>query len=145
MEFKYTIGAELEFFILDGEGNSVADLDSGEFPKKQFDILSQHADLIDKFVSSFESCKISAEDGPGQFEAHFEPKNDYKELAEDILSFKQQAIDFGIENGCEISFSAKPIEKQPGNSLHIHLSAELFDPYGLVANNGVMTPKNGPE
>lgn len=141
-EFNYTIGAELEFYLFDENGEPVADLESGEYPRKQFDILPQHQALLDKLTEAFSSFKIEKEDGPGQLEAHFTPANDYKELANEISSFKQQAIDFAIENNCEISFSARPISGQPGSSLHIHLSSELFDPYGLQENNGMMSPKS---
>jgi glutamine synthetase len=62
-------------------------------------------------------------------------------LANNINQFKEAAQLAASRSEMFLSFDAKPLAGQCGSSLHIHYSTELFDPWGLKANNGVVTPK----
>lgn len=142
MDLNPTIGAELEFYLFDENGDSIVDIESGKFPQKRYDVLPQHKAKVEEFCAKFSEYNIEKEDGAGQFEAHFQPKNDVEDIAADIESFIQNSIN--AVDGLRVNFHPKPLDNQPGSSLHIHLSSDLYDPYGLGLNGGVMLPTVDP-
>lgn len=142
MDLDPTIGAELEFYLFDKNGESIADLESGQFPQKRYDILPEHQEKVDAFCQKLAKYKVEQEDGAGQYEAHFDPKQDVDDIANDIEAFMKAAIE--ASEGFQVNFHPKPLADQPGSSLHIHLSSNLYDPYGLDANGGVMLPSIDP-
>jgi glutamine synthetase len=136
---KFTLGAEIEFFLLTPEGQPVADIESGKFPVKNYAILGEYEEAVDAVKAELAAdYSLQDESGAGQFEANFTPNNDPKELAEEIQQFKIAAKKVAEKQCLRASFAAKPIVGQPGNALHIHYCNEAFDPYGLAANAGVM-------
>lgn len=106
--------------------------------------MPEYQDVIGKFLSMLSEWGVDQEDGPGQFEAHFQPKKSSEELAADVAKFKEGAESVANELSLRLSFEPKPLDDQPGNAFHVHYSHDLFDPYGLEANGGVMLPKNDP-
>jgi glutamine synthetase len=136
---KFTIGAEIEFYLFAQNGALIADLDSGKFPTKRYKILPEYTDSLAAFRAEI-SAQYSFQDesGAGQFEVDFPPIDSAKQLAQTILEFKEFAMQTAEMHGFSLSFAAKPISHQPGNALHIHYCNDAFDPYGLAANAGVM-------
>ena len=136
---QFTIGAEIEFYLFAQNGGLIADLDTGKFPTKRYTIFSEYLEALAALRAEI-SAKYSFQDesGAGQFEVDFAPVSDALQLANQIIEFKEFAMQVAEMNGFSLSFAAKPISHQPGNALHIHYCNEVFDPYGLQANNGVM-------
>jgi len=144
VEIGYTVGAELEFYICSARGGMVADLASGKFPQKRFEILAGYKPQVLALLEELKlnGFDISAESGPGQFEVQFKPNSDKAALTKEIEKFKEISQEIQVKHELAISFAAKPFGGQPGNGLHIHYCSNLFDPYGLIANNGAMQAKN---
>ena len=138
---EYTVGAELEFYLLTPEGGTIANIASGKFPQKRYKVSDTYAENLNLFFSEVAPWEITAESGPGQYEVQFEPASNANELANKVNQFRQIAEAAAERAGLVLSFAAKPLEGQPGNSLHVHFSSELFDPWGLVANNGIVKMK----
>ncbi len=147
MEIDYTAGAELEFYICSSNGEIIADLASGKFPQKRFAILDKYKAGLAAYFDELKKLgyDISEESGPGQFEVQFKPASDKGQLAEEISVFKEKSQELAVKHEFFINFAAKPFEGHCGNGLHIHYCSPLFDPYGLIANNGAMSQKNEPE
>lgn len=142
----YTIGAEIEFYLLSddllaAENGIIADLSSGSFPKKKYSISDAYKKNFERFLSYLPEYKIETECGPAQFEVQFEPTNSISELANKISAFREVANVAATRAGLKASFAAKPLTGHCGNSLHIHYSSPLFDPWGLAENDGVVTIK----
>ena len=136
---SFTVGAEIEFFLLTQDGEPIPDMESGKFPVKPYAILPEYLDAVTAFKAGFaQAMPLQDESGAGQFEANFKPTSNPKDLADEILEFKAAAIEAAEGLGLVADFGAKPIAGQPGNALHIHYCNDVFDPYGLVAGGGVM-------
>lgn len=144
MPKNYTVGAELEFYLLDKNNNIIADINSGKFPQKHFDILPEFADSVQAFCAELADFSIKTESGPGQFEVEFPPYQNQAGLVELINKFKVISHKIAASLELNISFIPKPFELYCGSALHIHFCHELFDPYGLIRNNGVMQQKLDP-
>lgn len=139
---NFTIGAEIEFYLLNREGEVVADMESGKFPTKRYEILAEYADVVAATKADLaENFNLQDESGAGQFETNFEPTSNPQELAGKILEFKKAAKDAAHKHGMMAEFAAKPVANQPGNALHIHYCNDVFDPLGLQANDGVVDVK----
>lgn len=147
MQIDYTIGAELEFYICTLEGGLVADLSTGKFPQKQFKLSEEYKDVVEIFLNELKNAgyQIDTESGPGQFEVQFKPTNNKQVLIDEVLNFKEISQELAVKHELLVTFAAKPFEGFTGNGLHIHYSSSLFDPYGLLANNGVMQAKRDDE
>ena len=137
----FTVGAELEFYLLTPEGETIANLSTGKFPQKRYAVSADYAENLNTFITQVAHYNLSQESGPGQYEVQFNPTNDVEALAQQINEFREEAGLAASRAGLYLSFEAKPLDGHPGSSLHIHFSSELFDPWGLVANNGIVTPK----
>lgn len=138
---EYTVGAELEFYLLDPDGNSIADLSSGKFPQKRFSVSKQYEQNFNLFMKHLEGYNITPESGPGQYEVQFAPVDKASELGMRVNEFKEFAHLAAGKSGILISFDAKPLAGYCGSSLHVHFSSPLFDPWGLIANKGIVKMK----
>ena len=136
---KFTIGAEIEFYLFAQNGGLIADLDTGKFPTKRYSIFPEYVEQLAALRAEI-SAQYSFQDesGAGQFEVDFPPVSDAALLARQIVEFKEFAAQVAEIHGFSLSFVAKPITHQAGSALHIHYCNDVFDPYGLQANNGVM-------
>jgi glutamine synthetase len=135
---SFNFGAELEFYVFGQDGELVADLSTGKFPQKFYELSEEfkpHAHQLLGEIGIY-GFDVKQESGPGQFEIQFKPYNDPTELVNKILEFKYLAEKLKAKYPLQISFHPKPLAEHPGSALHIHLSSELFDPYGIVANGG---------
>ena len=137
----FTVGAELEFYLLTPEGETIANLSTGKFPQKRYSVSADYAENLNLFLTQVVGYSVTPESGPGQYEVQFEPTADIEKLAADINKFKEEASVAAGRAELYLSFEAKPLESHPGSSLHIHFSSQLFDPWGLVANEGVVKMK----
>ena len=135
---KFTIGAEIEFYLLDSNGDVIADLSSGKFPTKHYQILSENIIPLENFrLEISQKYSFQTESGAGQFEVNLPPTNSAEHLAAEIIKFKEYVKPVAARYGFQVTFAAKPLADQPGSALHIHYCNEAFDPYGLNANKGV--------
>lgn len=136
---NFTLGAEIEFYLLDLEKCSIADINSGKFPVKPFSIKPDFATQLASFRSEIEQqYNFQTESGAGQFEVNLPPQQKPAALANEILHAKDLISATAKKLKLYASFAAKPIENQAGSGLHIHYCNQLFDPYGLQENAGAM-------
>jgi glutamine synthetase len=139
----FTVGLELEFYVLTPDGFTIANLASGKFPQKNYDIADLYSINFNQLLGDFEvyGYNIKRESGPGQLEVDFGPSKSVAEICNKIDIFKDLAAKLAAIHGFEISYHPKPLEGHPGSAIHVHLSSPLFDPYGIAANNGFVTAK----
>ena len=126
-------GVEMEFTLLaPQEAMPAASLATGEITQGGQILSALHLDDYDTLfaeISSFcasqsiEIETITSEAAIGQFEVTFAPKSQVTTLAEDILVFKYMIKALAKSHGLKASFMAKPLEGQPGNGMHVHVSA----------------------
>lgn len=147
MEIDYTVGAELEFYICSLDGENIADLASGKFPQKRFDIAPEYKERVSNFIDELAAAgyHIDLESGPGQFEVQFPPFADKAVLAAKTLRFKEISQEIALGHQLLVTFAAKPFDEYTGNGFHVHYCSSIFDPYGLQANNGAMQARRDAE
>ena len=78
-------------------------------------------------VQGLDIDTASHEAGPGQLEINFD-HGDPLALADQVLMFKRTVKEAAAVHGMTATFMAKPMQGQPGSSMHIHQSLE--DPEG---------------
>ncbi|TDL81838.1 glutamine synthetase [Palleronia sediminis] len=72
-------------------------------------------------AQGFEIDGITQEGGAGQLEINLRHGDPVK-LADEIFFFKRLIREAALRHGCFATFMAKPIEGEPGSSMHIHHS-----------------------
>ena len=126
------IGAEFEFYLFktDADGNptsqpfdhatymDVAPEDKGENVRREI-------------VLTLESMGISPEsshheEGPGQNEIDFRYSQPLT-AADNAATFRTVVDSVAVRNGLAADFSPKPLSGQPGNGMHINISAKSAD------------------
>ncbi len=136
--FTPNIGAEMEFYYFkDADGTEV--LDRGSY----FDLtsLDYASDLRRDTVLTLEHMGIPVEyshheQGSSQHEIDLRA-TDALAMADSIMTYKLVVKEIAIKHGVYASFMPKPMNDQPGSSMHIHLS--LFDEEG---RNAFYDPKD---
>jgi len=91
-------------------------------------------------AQGFEIDGITQEGGAGQLEINMRHGNPVK-LADEIFFFKRLIREAALRHNCFATFMAKPIEREPGSSMHIHHS--VLDEGGrniFSAEDGSETP-----
>ncbi|MBJ3762749.1 glutamine synthetase [Maribius pontilimi] len=91
-------------------------------------------------AQGFEIDGITQEGGAGQLEINMRHGNPVK-LADEIFFFKRLIREAALRHDCFATFMAKPIEGEPGSSMHIHHS--VLDAAGhniFSAPDGSETP-----
>jgi len=131
-----TIGAELEFYLLDGSG---APLDTaGYFDEPE----SPGSVLVRSAAQRLLSCGISIdawhhEAGPGQYELDLAPLEPLR-LADAIVLTKQLVRELARSQGFTATFMPRPFADQPGSGLHLHqrMPDLLVDEGGALGARG---------
>lgn len=128
------IAMELEFFLIDAEGDDIKAPASPKTGKrgKGGDILSLSAlDHFDAFFSDLyagcEAMDIPAdtaisESGLGQFEMNLTHQASALKGADDVWLFKMLVKGLARKHGMLASFMAKPYPNSSGNGMHMHFS-----------------------
>jgi glutamine synthetase len=140
---SFNFGAELEFYVFGEDGELVADLSTGKFPQKFYELSEEFKPHVHQLLGEIGiyGFEVKQESGPGQFEIQFKPYSNPSELVNKVLEFKDLAQKLQAKYPLVISFHPKPLEEHTGSALHIHLSSDLFDPFGIVANGGFVHAK----
>ena len=122
-DLELKIGAELEFYIVDKNGEKLSEKFDckSQFIKNIVSLLMLYDNKFDDEkkdkngklrIESFEE-----EDGYNQFEVQFLPTNNPLQIAENINNFKE-----AIKKFVDVDFRAKPYKDEPSSSLHFHIS-----------------------
>ncbi len=132
----YTVGAELEFYLLDADLEPV---DRGGY----FDdveglgirIVRDAGGQLMHYGIGVESCHH--ETGPGQYEIDLAPLTPMA-LADAIVIAKRTVRRVAAEAGLRATFMARPLSQQPGSGLHIHQrgGSLLVGPEGHLTEDG---------
>ncbi|MBS3817064.1 MAG: glutamine synthetase [Candidatus Thermoplasmatota archaeon] len=112
---------EYEFHLLDDE--TLEPRDTGYYIDGRTGytgMVGQLAKTMQKY--DFEVEKIHHEAGPGQYEIEPLPYEDPIEAADEFIFIKEIVKKKARENGAHATFMPKPVPKEAGNGLHIHMS-----------------------
>jgi len=130
-----TIGAELEFYLLDDEGRAIdhAGYYDGE---ENAGIRATRAAAQHLSRCGVEVDGCHAEAGPGQFEIDLAPQAPLA-AADALMLAKQVVQQAAAAVNARASFSARPLDRAPGSGLHLHLRGDgLLDPDGMLTSDG---------
>lgn len=119
---------EYEFYLFDPE--TYEPMDEGEYIGTGRDVSQVLGDLsrmLKRYDIKFE--KIHHEVGHGQYEVEPVPYKDPIKAADDSLLIKELIKKVARENDAFASFMPKPMIKEPGNGLHVHISLYKGDEY----------------
>mmetsp|Transcript_27202 Transcript_27202/g.81573 ORF Transcript_27202/g.81573 Transcript_27202/m.81573 type:complete len:465 (+) Transcript_27202:197-1591(+) len=124
-------GVECEFFLVDPEGEGVADARDGQTkPCYDAHALMRRFDVISELVEAMEALgwgpyQADHEDGNGQFEINWDFA-DALATADRVVFFKYMARSVAERHGLRATFMAKPFQALTGSGCHAHVS--LHDP-----------------
>lgn len=130
--YIFNVGPELEFFYFKSPEDPEC-LDRGGL----FDLtsLDYATDLRRDTVLTLEKMGIPVEyshheSGPSQHEIDLR-FTDALSMADAVMTYKLVVKEIAMKNGVYASFMPKPLEHQPGNSMHVHQSLSNFDEENL--------------
>jgi glutamine synthetase len=130
-----TIGAELEFYLLDERGEPIDQ--AGYYDGDEnvgIRVTRAAASQLSRCSIGIDSCH--AEAGPGQFEIDLTPQSPGA-IADALMLAKQAVQEAADQAGARASFHARPIDGAPGSGLHLHQrSPVILDSDGLLTNDG---------
>jgi glutamine synthetase len=122
MGYEPMVAAELEFYILDRDGNPL-------YPKVDCYSLTRGATLerfleplrrrFEEFGISIEAC--NTEYGPAQVEVNIRYADAIR-TADNAALFRAGVREMAEERGLRVSFMAKPYADQSGSGFHVHQS-----------------------
>jgi glutamine synthetase len=115
---RYQASAELEFYLLDDEGEPVDR--SGYFDDvdgRGIEVVRSAADLLLSYGMDVVSCHHEA--GPGQYELDLGPQAAL-DLADALVLAKQTVREAAADRGVSATFMARPFNGLAGSGLHIH-------------------------
>ncbi len=119
--YSFRIKPEYEFHILDPE--TLEPVDDGRY----IDGRSQSMFFLNIISQAVRKNKISVEKihhevGRGQYEIEPLPYDDPLKAADDFIFIKELVKKSAEELGLLATFMPKPIENEPGNGMHVHIS-----------------------
>ncbi|MGU9951262.1 MAG: glutamine synthetase family protein [Gammaproteobacteria bacterium WSBS_2016_MAG_OTU1] len=129
------VAPELEFYLASRDNNPDNPLrppagrtGRPEFSSQPFSIeaLNEFEPIINDIYRFAEMQELAVdtlthEEGVAQFEINFK-HGDALELADQVLMFKRCVREAAVRHNMVATFMAKPVEEQPGSSMHIHQS-----------------------
>ncbi len=129
------VAPELEFYLTSRDNNPdnplsppVGRTGKPEFSKQPFsiDALNEFELVIEDIYRFAEAKNLAVdtlvhEEGVAQFEINFK-HGDALEIADQVIMFKRCVREAAIRHNMVATFMAKPIQGQPGSSMHIHQS-----------------------
>jgi glutamine synthetase len=131
-----TVGAELEFYLLDGSGVPLDTAGYFDEPESPGSVLVRSA------AQRLLACGISIdawhhEAGPGQYELDLAALAPLR-LADAIVLTKQLMRELARSQGFTATFMPRPFDDQPGSGLHLHLRMPdaLVDDHGDLGETG---------
>ncbi len=130
---SFTVGAELEFYLLDHDGVPVDQ--AGYFDDRAGAGLAVVKAAADELVAAgVPVLSAHHEGGPGQFEIDLGPLAPVA-LADALVTAKEALRRLADEAGLVATFMAQPLSGQPGSGLHLHQRAGEV----LVDDGGSLT------
>lgn len=130
--YSFCFGSEMEFYLfkLDENGDvtkepydragymDIAPEDKGENVRREICLTLEQMDIYPE--------SSHHEEGPGQNEIDFR-YSDAMSAADNAMSFTTVVKAIATRNGLWADFSAKPLENEPGNGMHINISVKSYD------------------
>ena len=148
--YKIVVSPEVEFYLVKPNPDSDYPLEVpvGQSGRKETGQQAFGIDAVNEFDPLFEDvynyCElqeleidtINHESGSAQMEINFQ-HGDPLELADQVFLFKRTLRQAALKHKLYATFMAKPIENQPGSSLHLHQSL-----YNKKNNKNIFFNKN---
>ena len=128
MGLRIKTGVEAEFFLLNSDGNQIADeLDTAIKPcydqqaiMRRYDVIAEICDYM--LEMGWNPYQNDHEDANGQFEMNWE-YDDVLKTADKHSFFKFMTKSVAEKHGLRATFMPKPMESLTGNGCHSHISA----------------------
>ena len=129
------VAPELEFYLASRDNNPdnplrppVGRTGRPEFSRQPFNIdaVNEFEEIIED-IYKFAEAKglfvdtLTHEEGVAQFEINFK-HGDALQMADQVVMFKRCVREAAIRHNMVATFMAKPVEEQPGSSMHLHQS-----------------------
>lgn len=129
------VAPELEFYLAARDNNPdnplappVGRTGRPEFSSQPFsiDALNEFEPVINDIYRFAEAQELAVdtlthEEGVAQFEINFK-HGDALTMTDQVMMFKRCVREAAVRHGIAATFMAKPVERQPGSSMHIHQS-----------------------
>ena len=129
------VAPEIEFYLAKRDNNPdnplkppIGRTGRPEFGRQPFsiDAVNEFEDIINDIYHFADMKKLSIntlvhEDGVAQFEINFKHGNPLI-MADQVMMFKRCVRESAIKHSMTATFMAKPVESEPGSSMHIHQS-----------------------
>lgn len=129
------VAPELEFYLASRDNNPdnpltppVGRTGRPEFSKQAFsiDAVNEFEPVIEDIYRFAEAKNLAVdtlthEEGVAQFEINFK-HDDALTMADQVLMFKRCVREAAIRHNMMATFMAKPMQEQPGSSMHLHQS-----------------------
>jgi len=135
MDFEPIVSPEVEFYLVqpNPDADYPLEVPIGQSGRKETGKQAFGIDAVNEFDHLFEDvynyCEeqnieidtINHESGSAQMEINFQ-HGDPLELADQVFLFKRTLRQSALKHKLYATFMAKPIENQPGSSMHLHQS-----------------------
>ncbi len=131
----YTASAELEFYLLDREGEPIDQASYFDDSRGLgWRVTRSSAAELESHGVAIAGCHH--EDGPGQFEIGLAGR-DPLALADALVIAKETIRRVASSSGLQATFMARPLSGRPGSGLHLHQrSPDLVDETGELTDAG---------
>ena len=133
---SYTITAELEFYLLDADGEPVDQ--AGYFDDRAgIGLVAVKAACDELAAGGVPVAGAHPESGAGQYEVDLGPL-DALAMADELVGAKETIRRLAGEHGLTATFMAQPLSGLPGSGLHLHQRAGdvLLDDAGMLTDDG---------
>ena len=151
MGLKPIVAPEMEFYLIQRSENPDAELQApiGRSGRREsarqsysIDAINEFEPIIDTMYEYCEAQKLDVdtlihETGAAQMEINF-LHGDALDLADQVFTFKRTMRETALSHGVYATFMAKPMQTEPGSSMHIHQS--LVD---INTGKNVFADENG--
>jgi glutamine synthetase len=136
--FDLSVGAELEFFLLDPDEAYAPVVDRNhECVTWATEAVAPFYDRLDEWAAAYgiDLQSLQQEEAPGQFEVLFE-HGDPLSQADAAFDFKRVVKQTARERGLTATFMAKPLSGHPGSGCHLHVGARGGDENAFEGDDG---------
>jgi glutamine synthetase len=133
---EYTVSAELEFYLLDEDGDPIDA--AGYFIESEgrgIRLVRQAAEKLEAWGVAVDS--VHHEAGPGQYEIDLAAAPAVV-LADALVLAKQTIREAAAAEGLIATFMARPLSDEPGSGMHVHqrVGNRLADADGALTEEG---------
>jgi glutamine synthetase len=137
--YRAQVGIETELFLLDAEGQPLADAVHCYSLEKLNELGSVLTQVIDGLAGYVPVEAVTSEYGPGQLEINIHHRGPL-DAADDAFRLKYAVRALARAAGARATFMAKPFQGLSGSSMHLHVSLWAGDTPAFAPRAGTENP-----